>query len=181
MRSVRLAGQRVIVRPPVPDDAAELLRIHRTPEVLRWWGAPDERFPFEQDDRTTFLAIVLDGAPVGWIQFEEEREPDFRFAAVDVFVDPARHRRGVATDAIRAVMRHLVEDRGHHRITIDPCVDNAAAIACYEAVGFERVGVTRASWRDPGGRWRDGLLMDWVAPGVRSPIVTTSSCGAPAS
>lgn len=157
-----LTGERVALRAPQPSDAAELLRMHRAPEVHRWWGAPAAGFPFEEEANTTFLVITIDDAPAGWIQFAEEPEPDYRHASIDLFVDPARHRQGIASDALRTVMAHLVEDRGHHRITIDPCVGNTAAIACYASVGFRPVGVLRAAWRSPSGVWLDDLLMDWV-------------------
>lgn len=161
-----LRGARVVLRAPEPRDADELRRQHLTPEVFRWWGRPHGDFPFEEDPGTTFLTITVDDAPAGWIQFTEEPDPDYRHASIDLFVDPARHRQGLASDAIGAVMVHLVEERGHHRVTIDPSVDNAAAIACYERAGFRPVGVLRAAWRDPDGVWRDDLLMDWLAPSV---------------
>jgi aminoglycoside 6'-N-acetyltransferase len=56
-----------------------------------------------------------------------------------------------------------VEERGHHRLTIDPAADNERAIHAYEKVGFRRVGVMREYWRDAGGVWRDGLLLDLLA------------------
>jgi aminoglycoside 6'-N-acetyltransferase len=71
----------------------------------------------------------------------------------------------LATDAIVTLLRHLIEDRGHHRVTIDPATDNAAAIACYEKAAFRCVGVMRSAERDPAsGRWRDALLMEYVVP-----------------
>jgi aminoglycoside 6'-N-acetyltransferase len=58
----------------------------------------------------------------------------------------------------------LVDERGHHRITIDPAADNAAAIRTYEKVGFRPVGVMRKYERDGDGRgWHDGLLMELLA------------------
>jgi aminoglycoside 6'-N-acetyltransferase len=59
--------------------------------------------------------------------------------------------------------RHLVSDRGHHRLTIDPAAQNARAIRCYEKVGFRPVGILREYWRDADGVWRDGLFMDLLA------------------
>jgi aminoglycoside 6'-N-acetyltransferase len=54
-------------------------------------------------------------------------------------------------------------ERGHHRVTIDPAVDNAAAIRSYEKSGFPRVGVMRSAWRDGwAGEWRDTLFMELV-------------------
>ncbi len=67
-------------------------------------------------------------------------------------------------DAVATLARHLVRDRGHHRITIDPAADNTAAIRCYSAVGFRPVGVMRRYERDVDGEgWHDSLLMDLLA------------------
>jgi aminoglycoside 6'-N-acetyltransferase len=61
-------------------------------------------------------------------------------------------------------VHHLIEARGHHRITIDPAVDNVGAIRCYEKVGFRRVGVMRRYARDvDGAGWHDGLLMELLS------------------
>lgn len=71
------------------------------------------------------------------------------------------HGRGVGRDALRTPARHLVRDRGHHRLTIDPAADNEPAVRCYTAVGFRPVGIMRCYERDvAGGGWHDGLLMD---------------------
>jgi aminoglycoside 6'-N-acetyltransferase len=63
---------------------------------------------------------------------------------------------------MRALMRHLVDDRGHHRFTVDPAVANQRAIHVYEKLGFRRVGAMRAYERGEDGVWRDGLLMEHV-------------------
>ena len=60
--------------------------------------------------------------------------------------------------------RFLCEQRGHHRLTIDPAAANHRAIRCYEKVGFRRVGVLRQYERGPDGRFHDGLLMDLLRP-----------------
>ncbi len=157
-------GSAVILRPLVAGDEAELRRIHSTPEVARWWDEPDEGFPWTDDPDSTRLTIEVDGAVAGLIQFSEEVEPKYRHAAIDVFLDPTLHGRGIGTAALRRVVRHLIEDRGHHRITIDPAVENVAAIRTYEKVGFRPVGVMRSYERDfGGGGWHDGLLMDLLA------------------
>ena len=59
--------------------------------------------------------------------------------------------------------RYLIDERGHHRLTIDPAADNARAIRTYEKVGFRAVGTMREYRRSPDGAWRDGLLMDLLA------------------
>jgi aminoglycoside 6'-N-acetyltransferase len=150
------------VRPLADGDEAELLRIHRTPEVARWWDSPDEDFPWDEPESTR-LTIEVDGKVAGLIQFGEEPEPKYRHAWLDLFLDPALHGRGLGTEAVRRVVRHLIDERGHHRITIDPATENTAAIQAYEKAGFRRVGVMRRAERDPdGGGWHDALLMELV-------------------
>jgi aminoglycoside 6'-N-acetyltransferase len=153
----------LVLRPPAVGDEAELLRIRATPEVMRSWDVPEEGFPWDEPESTR-LTIEVDGRVAGLIQFYEEPDPKYRHAAIDVFVDPALHGRGIGTDAVARLVRHLIDDRGHHRITIDPAADNAAAIRAYEKVGFRPVGVLRRYERDVGGDgWHDGLLMELLA------------------
>jgi RimJ/RimL family protein N-acetyltransferase len=151
------------LRPLVADDAAELTRIHRTDEVRRWWADPAAGFPFEEPDATRWT-IEVDGEVAGLIEFHEELEPRYRHASIDLFLDPRRHGQGIGTEAIRRVVDHLIHERGHHRITIDPAADNAAAIRCYQKAGFATVGRMRAYERDADGPdWHDGLLMELIA------------------
>ena len=154
----------MILRPLAEGDEAELLRIHATPEVVRWWDAPSEGFPWTDEPEAERLAIEVDGAVAGLIQFWEEQEPRYRHAGIDVFLDPALHGRGLGTEAVRLVVRQLIDGRGHHRITIDPAVANAVAIRAYEKVGFTPVGVMRNYERDVDGEgWHDSLLMELLA------------------
>lgn len=154
----------MILRPLAEGDEAELLRIHQTPEVMRWWDVPDKGFPWTDETDTTRLTIEVDGAVAGLIQFWEELDPKYRHAGIDVFLDPALHGRGLGTEAVGRVVRHLIDERGHHRITIDPAAANAAAIRTYEKVGFRPVGVMRSYERDVGGDgWHDSLLMELLA------------------
>lgn len=152
----------LVLRPLAEGDEAELLRIHRTPEVRRWWDDPADGFPWDEPESTRFV-VEVDGAIAGMIQFWEERQPKYRHAGIDIFLDPAVHGRGIGTEAVHRVVRHLVEERGHHRITIDPATANTAAIRAYEKAGFRPVGVMRRSERDADGNgWHDALLMELV-------------------
>lgn len=143
--------------------ASELLRIHLTPGVRQWWDEPDDGFPWDEPEAERFT-ILVEGVVAGMIQFTEEVTPKYRHAGIDIFLDPAFQGRGIGTEAIRRIVRHLVEERGHHRITIDPAASNVAAIRAYEKVGFQPVGVMRSYERDADASgWHDGLLMDLLA------------------
>ena len=154
----------MVLRPLTAQDAAALRRILSEPAVARWWDEPDDDFPMGDDPEATRLVIEVDGAVAGMIQFYEEPDAKYRHAGIDLFLDPAYHGRGLGTEAVRRVVRHLIDERGHHRITIDPATDNAAAIRAYEKAGFRRVGIMRRYERDMDGRgWHDGLLMELLA------------------
>lgn len=153
----------LVLRPLAEADVPELLRIHAAPEVRRWWDEPDEGFPLHDDPDVTRLAIEVGGRVAGMVQYAEEPDPKYRHAGIDIFLDPAFHGRGIGTEAVRRVARMLIDERGHHRITIDPAADNLAAIRAYEKVGFRPVGIMRAYERDADGAgWHDGLLMELV-------------------
>src|SRR5688572_17762502 len=158
-----LRGDIVVLKPLRFDDAIRLREIRVEPAVAAWWGSMDEEFPFDEPETTRFT-IWVDGEVAGRVQYGEEDEPDYRHGWSDIFVGTAFHRRGVGTDAVKTVARHLVEERGHHRLTIDPAVDNVAAVRAYEKAGFQRVGVMRLAERSPEGRWRDALFMEQVFP-----------------
>lgn len=162
-RVVHAGGDRELsLRPLVAEDAPELLRVHATPGVVRFWGEPEEGFPFDDEPEQTRLTIVVDGRPAGLIQFWEETTPRYRHATIDLFLDPELHGRGIGTEALRLLCEHLTRERGHHRLTIDPAADNAAAIRCYEKADFRRVGVLRRYEHRGGEDYRDALLMELV-------------------
>ena len=164
---MEIHGERVTLRPVIRDDAVRLAEILGTPEVGRWWPAFDlarvEAEFLVDDPNSIVYCILADGRPIGAIQTHEEPEPEFRHASIDLFLDPAVHGQGLGPDAIRAIIRHLVEVDGHHRLTIDPAADNERAIRAYEKVGFRPVGRLRQYQRFPDGTWHDGLLMELLA------------------
>ena len=162
-----LQGARVTLRPPTAADVPELARIRTTEQVHRWWRGGDDMTKavtedLEQPDVETFV-IEHESKIAGAIQWQAETEPDYLHASIDIYIDPAVHGRGIGSDAVRELARHLIVDRGHHRLVIDPAADNAAAIRCYSKVGFKPVGVMRRYERGDDGAWHDGLLMDLLA------------------
>ena len=100
-----IVGGRVSMRPLAPDDLARMRAMLEQPAVAdRWLGSRtlDEALAelFDGDDHTP-LAIEAEGEVIGYIQFAEETDPEYRSASIDVFLDPAWHGRGLGTDAVR--------------------------------------------------------------------------------
>ena len=149
------------LRPIAPEDRAPLKAMREEPEVIRWWGEQTAEWPGD-DESVEEWVIELDGELIGLVQFFEEPDADYRHADVDILLATRVHGQGLGTDAMRAVTRYLVEQRGHHRITLTTWPHNTRAIHVYEKLGFRQVGVTRKSERHPDGSWHDELLMELV-------------------
>ena len=159
-----LVGRKVTLRPGRPGDARKLRAILAEPSVSRWWAEPDPVEVIEEelrgDDSAVLLVVEIDGKVAGGIQYNEENDPMYRQAGIDIYLGGRFQGRGAGTEAVRLLARFLFEQRGHHRITIDPAAANEPAIRCYAKVGFRPVGVMRQYERGPDGTFHDGLLMD---------------------
>jgi aminoglycoside 6'-N-acetyltransferase len=160
-----LRGPRLVVRSLRLEDVPRLREIAAEPEVARWWGdvpESDLRAKARGDDDAEAFAIELDAEVVGMIQVYEEPDPDYRHAGIDLFLSSAVTGQGLGREAVSVVAGHMLDERGHHRLTIDPAAENARAIRCYEAAGFRTVGVMRRYERGSDGTFHDGLLMELV-------------------
>ena len=177
---VTLRGERVTLRPVHAGDTDRLEEILAEPEVRRWWGEHDadrvRRELIEEDDAVVY-AIEVAGELIGSVQYGEETTPDYRHASMDIFLATAWQGQGRGSEALRVLARHLFEERGHHRLTIDPAAANERAIRAYEQVGFRPVGVMREYERGDDGTWHDGLLMDLLASEFQARPTRPSSAG----
>ena len=158
-----IVGERVTLRPLEPADVAALNAIIASPEVRRWWGTDPT-----VDDQDAFT-ILVGGEIAGWLGWYEETDPDYRHGGLDIFLAPRLHGQGLGREALWLGARWLIEERGHHRLIIDPAAANERAIAVYASIGFRPVGVMRRYERGPEGDWHDGLLMDLLADELVSP------------
>jgi aminoglycoside 6'-N-acetyltransferase len=162
-----LAGRTVTLRPGGPGDAELLHTILAEPSVYQWWGEPSPAEEIEDalrsDGPTVLLVVEIDGEVAGGIQYDEEDDPQYRHAGIDIYLGGRFQGRGAGTEAVTLLAGFLFQARGHHRLTIDPAAANTPAIRCYTKAGFRPVGVMRAYERGPDGRFHDGLLMDMLA------------------
>lgn len=159
-----LKGEGFVLRPPRGDELAQLARsMAQDPEASPWVGsdvAALERWFSDQRART----LIIDaGEPAGVITYEEETDPDYRHATIDITLLASHVNRGLGPAAIRLLASWLSDTRGHHRFTIDPAADNARAIRAYAKAGFRPVGIMRQYERSQDGIYHDSLLMDMLA------------------
>jgi aminoglycoside 6'-N-acetyltransferase len=165
-----LRGERVTLRLLAENDLPRLLEILLQPGVAEWWPGYNMgrlRADTLGDPNGTSLAAELDGEFVGLIIVTEERDPYYKSAGFDIALDATCVGQGLGSYTLRTVIRHLFQDLGHHRITIDPSLANNRAIRAYEKVGFKRIGIGRQYEKGADGTFHDNLLMDMLAGELR--------------
>jgi aminoglycoside 6'-N-acetyltransferase len=163
-----LTGDGFRLRPLRPGDKEILIRIFSDPAVAQWWGDPGKAVSDAMgasEEESGFVIEVGDDS-AGYIQCFEEPDEMYRYAAIDIALGSDWQGKGYGPDAIKTLARHLIEQRGHHRLTIDPAAHNTRAIKAYRKCGFKIVGIMRSYEKGPSGEWHDGLLMDLLAEDV---------------
>jgi len=133
--AVLVRGRLTALRPADAGDVDRLAGWHADPEVSRYWD--DETFTrAEMEDRLArpdVEAWIVEeaGEPVGYLQVHS--------AGLDMFLIPSARGRGLGPDAAHAMARHLVDERGRTRVTVDPYAWNEGAVRSWERAGFVEV------------------------------------------
>jgi aminoglycoside 6'-N-acetyltransferase len=157
-----IRGSLTTIRPAALDDVDMLVAWHLDPEVARYWD--DETYTRDEliaelwEPNSEPMIVEADGEPVGFIQAWWE-EDDPLSGGIDMFLVPSARGRGLGPDAGRALARHLREERGWARVTVDPYLWNERAIAAWRKAGFVDVE-DREPDDDHPHAWR---LMEWRA------------------
>ena len=138
------------------DDVALLVRWDDDPDVaaalggrgVDWYDWSTElarNVPWRE-----LLIVEEDGRPIGFVQLIDAVEEESHHWgdvepgtwALDIWIgSPDDRGRGLGTAAMEAALKRVVDRHGADTVVIDPSVDNHRAIAFYEQLGFERVGV----------------------------------------
>ncbi|OQM76552.1 GNAT family N-acetyltransferase [Pseudaminobacter manganicus] len=123
------------------------------PHVATWWGDKDgelETIAGHVDSISVEPFIVeLDGRPLGYIQSYDPHleeggntyaDQPFGTLGIDQFIgEPDLIGKGHGTRLLSDFVAMLLEE-GALRVIVDPDPANAAAIRCYEKVGFRPIG-----------------------------------------
>jgi aminoglycoside 6'-N-acetyltransferase len=124
----------------------------RMPEVVRWWGDPDEQYELvsadlDHPDMDQFI-VGLDGRPFAYLQCYRLSTWNQGFGehpkntrGIDQFIgEPDLVGCGHGGKFIRQFVDECFR-KGTPRIVTDPDPANARAVRAYEKAGFERAGL----------------------------------------
>ena len=96
------------------------------------------------------LIAEEDGRPIGFVQLLDAGEEESHYWgdvepgtwALDIWIgSPDDRGRGLGAQAMQLALQRIFDQHSAEMVVIDPAVDNRRAIAFYERLGFERVGV----------------------------------------
>jgi RimJ/RimL family protein N-acetyltransferase len=164
--------ERLLIRRATLDDVETTWPFRRLPEVTEWMTiAPqsieDYRKHFEQPDRLARTLIMEQAdAVVGdlmirtedaWVQGEVAEQGKGAQAEIGWCLDPAHGGRGLATEAVRELLRLCFEDLGLHRVVAVCFADNVSSWRLMERVAMRReMHSVRDSLHRSRG-WLDGF------------------------
>lgn len=152
---VPVRGRLTTLRPADAHDVDRLVTWHTDPDVSRYWD--DETFT--RDEMAERLArpdvdawiVEENGEPVGYLQTHP--------GGLDMFLVPSARGRGLGPDAARAMARHLIDERGYARVTVDPYEWNDGAVRAWERAGFVEISRGHPPDSDHAADW---ILMEFV-------------------
>jgi aminoglycoside 6'-N-acetyltransferase len=163
-----IVTERLTLRAMTPADAPALAERRSDPETAEYqsWTVP---YPLERAERLIAEVMERDGpTPGSWFQaaitLTDTGEtvgdvvafltPNGRTAEIGYTLDASARGRGYATEAAAAMIDHLVDITGVHRIEASTHPDNVASNRVLERLGFTLEGVKRESY------WVEDIVTD---------------------
>ncbi len=157
-----------IVRPWAGTDAESLQR-HANNRNISINLRDRFPFPYEMQHATTFLewiakppaptvwAIEVDGEAAGGIGIELHTDVERASAEIGYWLGEHYWRRGIATEALRAVTAEAFKRFEITRLYAVPFADHTASVRVLEKAGYVKEGHLRQS-AIKGGKLRDQFL-----------------------
>jgi RimJ/RimL family protein N-acetyltransferase len=153
----------VSIRPATDDDVDFLTELYTHDEVRPFLAAGR---PYDRDWVVEHLGELvvaeLGGERAGAMAWEVRSERNGIVHVGGLAIHPDFRGRRLADEAARLFQRHLIRDRGYHRIELEIYGFNERAQQHAERAGFVREGVKRKAYRRGDG-WEDGVLYGFVA------------------
>ena len=155
------------LRPAGDDDVEFLAELYADEDVRPFLAAAGRYDEDDVRDRIAraeaepdaggLLVIEVDGQRAGALAWQRVNERSRIAHLGGLAVHPADRGRRLADEAARLLQRHLLLERGFHRLELEVYGFNERALRHAERAGFLREGVKRKAYRR-GDEWVDGVL-----------------------
>ena len=159
----------VSIRPATADDLEFLVELYGHEEVRPFLAAGRS---YDRDwiagSLDGIVVAELDGQRAGAFAWELRNERNGIVHVGGVAVHPRFRGRRLADDAARLLQRHLLVERGFHRIELEIYGFNERAQRHVERSGFVKEGVKRKAYRH-GDEWVDGVLYGLLVEDLDEP------------
>jgi ribosomal-protein-alanine N-acetyltransferase len=185
--STRIVTERLVLRPPRPNDVPEMRRALRSNAAhLRPWsvapGPGEDPASLASVSRAvlqhrrewkrgqTFVLVIApredERRVVGRVALGGVLRGAFQNAYLGYWIDQQQQGRGLTTEAVCAATGFAFSAAGLHRIQAAVMPRNGASLRVLEKVGFRREGVAER-YLCIAGQWEDHLLYaitaeEWV-------------------
>jgi aminoglycoside 6'-N-acetyltransferase len=138
-----IRGVRTTLRPAGPADLDLLAGWLADPGVYEHWGgAPLDRDTvakqfIERDPGVVVFIVEVGADPIGFIQYwHTDDDPTADTGGIDMVLLPSARGQGLGPEAARALVDYLIRERDWRRVTVDPALNNPAAIRAWARAGF---------------------------------------------
>lgn len=174
----RLVTERLVLRRARWDDVDALHRIFTQPEAMRFWSRPPHT---DVEQTRAWLASMIEAPPEHSEDFIVEHEGRaigkagfHRLPEIGFIIDPAFWGRGLAREAVSAVLEHVFEARGVALAEADVDPRNEASLRLLERLGFEERGRESRTWC-VDGVWCDSVYLTLPRERYRARCARTQS------
>jgi len=174
-----LSTSRLRLRQFRAEDADAMHECFANPEAMRFWNLPVytkhtetvrsvRRFIDCTPSYYRFWAVADAGTDrcLGMVNYHDGHIRSRR-VNIGYIINPAHLGRGIASEAVSAMLDFCFGELGLHRAQAFIHPDNNASIALAEKLGFSREGLLRDNLR-VGDEWRNDLLYALLATDWRS-------------
>nr|WP_221205154.1 GNAT family N-acetyltransferase [Brevundimonas mediterranea] len=143
-----------------PGDVDDLHQVFSSPDAMRWWSTT----PHETREQTVeWLESMIAADPENSDDFVIQAQGRvigkagfWRLPEIGYILHPDYWGRGLATEALTAVIDHVIATRDTDGVTADVDPANVASIRLLGRLGFEQTGAASRTWQ-VGGVWMDSL------------------------
>ncbi|MFT4166879.1 MAG: GNAT family N-acetyltransferase [Microlunatus sp.] len=170
-----LTTERLVLREPVVDDAADVLVFRSDPIVQRYNSAPhrdlSESRTLIEEIRAVYardagiiwvVTLAQSGRVVGISGFDNW---DTYHRRAEVGYDLARDLwgQGIATESLTAILTYGFSELELRRVEAQTIADNHASVRLLDRLGFQQEGIRRVYSREEDGLFHDGAIYGLLA------------------